>query len=426
MRQGSSWVIFGYAVNQVIRLGGNLLLTRLLFPEVFGLGALVASFRIGLEMFSDMGIRPSLLQHTRYNDSNFVNTAWTLQVVRGFCLWFCAILISYPFSLFYHDQRLVALIMVSGATAAIAGLNSTGLILANRNLRLRRITIIELASQLSGLIVMVGVAYFYHSVWALIIGGLVATLVKMILSHKFLTIISHKLAWEKEALNDLIRFGRWLFLGTALTFFVGRADRLLLGKFLSLSDLGLFSLASMITMTIDQLLTKLGGQIFLPIYSKYQDAPKTEFREKVKKNKIMITCLLLPLIICMSSYGQEIVNLFFDDRYTDSGWMLQVMACGWVVVVVADIGPFYLAFGDSKLHLKITSIKAVLVIGSMIVGGYFWGTTGLICSIPLSKVLFYPFQVIILSRYSLWFPVFDSLAIVGSYCAIVLLLWAKT
>ena len=58
--RGSAWVVTGYALQQILRLGGNMILTRLLIPEYFGLMALVNVFVVGLQMFSDLGIGTSI------------------------------------------------------------------------------------------------------------------------------------------------------------------------------------------------------------------------------------------------------------------------------------------------------------------------------------------------------------------------------
>ena len=82
--RGTIWTVFGYGSSQVLRFGGNLILTRLLVPDLFGLMALVQIFIRGLSLFSDIGIRPSIIRSDRGDDPIFLNTAWTIQVIRGF------------------------------------------------------------------------------------------------------------------------------------------------------------------------------------------------------------------------------------------------------------------------------------------------------------------------------------------------------
>jgi O-antigen/teichoic acid export membrane protein len=53
----STWAVASGGVTQALRLGTNLILSRLLFPEAFGMMAIVSSVLAGLEMFSDPGCR---------------------------------------------------------------------------------------------------------------------------------------------------------------------------------------------------------------------------------------------------------------------------------------------------------------------------------------------------------------------------------
>ena len=64
-RRGSLWTVVDFGGNQFLRLASNLLLTRLLFPEAFGLMAIVQVFITGLEMFSDAGVQSSIIQNKR-------------------------------------------------------------------------------------------------------------------------------------------------------------------------------------------------------------------------------------------------------------------------------------------------------------------------------------------------------------------------
>jgi len=54
--RSASWLLLGYGGSQALRLASNLILTRLLFPEAFGLMALVSVITVGLALFSDIGL----------------------------------------------------------------------------------------------------------------------------------------------------------------------------------------------------------------------------------------------------------------------------------------------------------------------------------------------------------------------------------
>ena len=117
----ASWTLFGYGASQAFRLLSNLVLARLLAPEHFGLIAIVTVFMIALAMFSDVGIGPNIIQSERGEDEDFLNTAWTVQIIRGFLLWFACLVLAWPMSIFYKQPDLALLIPVSGLVAIISG-----------------------------------------------------------------------------------------------------------------------------------------------------------------------------------------------------------------------------------------------------------------------------------------------------------------
>src|SRR5690606_37933513 len=147
----SVWTIAGYGAGHMLRLGSNLILTRLLFPEAFALMALVQVFMQGLAMFSDIGIGPSIVQNSRGEDVTFLNTAWTIQIVRGIVLSICACVVAWPVSEVYGEPLLLPLLAVSGFSALIAGFNSTSVFTLNRKLAFGRLIAIQLLSHVVSL-----------------------------------------------------------------------------------------------------------------------------------------------------------------------------------------------------------------------------------------------------------------------------------
>src|SRR5437899_3099711 len=159
------WSLGGYAFSMVMRFGSNLIMTRLLVPEMFGIMAITNTIMIGLTMFSDIGLRQNVVQSVRGSDSAFLNTAWTIQIYRGVGLWLAGLAIALaiwlaqlsnlaPAGSTYADRNLPIIVAVVSIVSLIAGFDSTKLYEANRNLLLKAVSKIDVASQLAGLFVM--------------------------------------------------------------------------------------------------------------------------------------------------------------------------------------------------------------------------------------------------------------------------------
>ncbi|WP_421656443.1 oligosaccharide flippase family protein [Leptothermofonsia sp. ETS-13] len=412
--RGTLWTFVGYGAGRILSFGSQLVLTRLLAPEVFGLMALVNTFLIGLQLFSDVGIGPSIIQNDRGDEPEFLNTAWTIQVIRGVALWLCACIGAWPFAQFYEQPELFALIIVSGLSAVISGFNSTSLFTANRQLTLGRLTLIELVSQAASLVVVLHWVLHYPNVWGLVAGSMFGVLVKMILSYRWLPGIHHQFTWDWKAVQSLTKFGRWIFLSTALGFFLQYADRLVLGKFLSISELGIYSLAVLLAGVIQDIHNRVNQNVLLPVYSKLKHIPIEELRRKVRKLRLAMMAVLLPPIWVSAIFGTFIIDWLFDSRYHQAGWMFQVLSAGLAVSVSSIIGPFFLAFGDSFTLLYLLVVRSIALFGSMIAGALLYDTTGLICGIAIHNLVFYPFLVAVYRKYSLWIPWLDALGMLSS------------
>src|SRR3954451_23684420 len=77
---GTVWSVAAYAAAMCLRLFTNIILSRMLAPENFGLMTLLNTTITGLSLFSDIGLTPNIIRSKRGDEPEFLNTAWTIQV----------------------------------------------------------------------------------------------------------------------------------------------------------------------------------------------------------------------------------------------------------------------------------------------------------------------------------------------------------
>src|SRR5690606_35835134 len=132
----------------------------------------------GLIMLSDVGITPGVVQSSRGDDVRFLNTAWTMHVVRGVVLFGLAVLLAWPVAWLYGEPLLGPLLAVGSVNVLISGFESTSMMTLLRQVDGRRKMIVEVTSQGVGLAITLLAAWMMRSVWALVIGGVVGSLVR--------------------------------------------------------------------------------------------------------------------------------------------------------------------------------------------------------------------------------------------------------
>lgn len=368
--RGSAWVIFGFGARMGIRLGGNLVMTRLLFPQAFGLMALVQVFVAGLEMFSDVGLRPSIVQSRRGDDPAFLRTAWTIQVARGALLWLLATAVAGPLADYYEQPELAQLIPVGALVTLIAGLQSTSLPRLNRHLSLARPASIQLASQITTVSVMVVWATFERSVWALVFGTLAGRLATTLLSHLVAGDHRDGFGWDRDCFRELLHFGGWIFVSTVLVFFANQADRLIFGKTIPLGLLGVYSVALVFASVPNQLIGQLQTSVVFPAFSRALEASGTRDRARLFRRVRLPVLVFAGLgLTCLAASGPWLIETLYDPRYAEAGWILQLLALGtWFHALAGPGGSLLLALGRPRwLALanasKIAGIAALVPLG---------------------------------------------------------------
>ncbi len=421
--QSGSWTLAGYGVNQALRLGGNLILTRLLFPEAFGLMAIINAVNFGIHMLTDVGIGPSIIQKAQGNDPVFLNTAWTVQIVRGILAWGVLCALALPMASFYGEPLLASMIPVVGLSAIISGFNSTKLLTAQRNLEAARVTQIEVATSVIGLFCMVYLAWLMQSVWALVWGSLISVSLKMVASHMVLHGIKNQFAWDRGALDHLLGFGRWILLSSGLTFLSVEGARLMIGAMLDMRQLALFTLASTMNLMFWQAMLQLAWKIFFPAYSEtFRSNPKN-LMAVLLKSRLIIILPSWSLAVLFIFIGSPVMETLYDERYHGSGVMLEQLAAGSLVACIwgSYLGVL-LAIGKVTAMTALTAIQIVCQFGMMLIGHHYWGGAGLVIGVAAAGWVVYPANAFVMYRNGLWQPKLD-LALLAASVLIVVLAW---
>jgi O-antigen/teichoic acid export membrane protein len=362
--RGSTLTTVGQGASLAIRFVANLIITRLLLPEHFGLMALVNVFAIGLELFSDIGIGPNIIQHSRGEDPRFLDTAWTIQVLRGIALWLVSCALAWPLARLYHQPQLAWLLPVAGFSAVFGGLQSTKIFTLNRRLAFLRVIAVDVIAQVVSVVVMIGIAWVWCSVWSLVISALAWSALRSLLTHVVLPGPRNRFAWEAEASRAVFGFGRWIFVSTALTFLATQTDRLVLGRLVPVSDLGFYSIASNLAGMPLQLVQRLGQVVFFPIVASAMRQPDHD-PASIRRSRNRLLAMLVPLVALGVAMAPPLVNLLYRPAfhavgplasYLSIGTWLGSLSTSYTVVLLAAARPKFLSLGLAVKLLGVATL----------------------------------------------------------------------
>lgn len=352
--RGSVWTIAGFLINNLLRLGSNLVLAHALFPEAFAIVAYASIVLQGLEMFSDIGIGPAIVQSPRGSDPTFLNTAWTLQIIRGLILFTATFLLGFPVAWFYKEPSLAWVIPATGLNFVINGLQSTSVHTCSRAINLSRLTIWGLIEAILKAAITITWALLWPSVWALVGGTLISYTVGMFLTHTILPGIRNRLCWERKTVRSILRFGGWIFFGTMLTFLSNQIDRLILGKLMPMGVVGVYGIALMFARLPFEIGSKIIGRIQFPVLASIIHEERSSLHRKFLKSRNLILATSQLGVVTVIIVSPWFFNFAYDPRYKDAAFLTPLLGGAvWLTILQSSADNVFLALGDT--HILATS-----------------------------------------------------------------------
>lgn len=410
--RSSLWVFGGQIGGQILRLASNLIMTRLLVPEMFGVMAVANTVIIGLQLCSYLGVQHNIIQSSRGGERVFLDTAWVLQILRGTLIWLAALSLSavlyfanqaglVPVGSAYADPSLPTIIAVLSFTALISGFESTKLASASRHMLLGKLTMIDLACQVLGLLTMIAFALVKQSIWALVIGTLVNTLAKTLISHLLLPGAHNRFAWESRAFKELFGFGKWILLTTIMGYFVRNSDKLILAGLISSQLLGIYAIAIFVNNALQEITSKWASAVVYPVLSRVHRERPAELIKAYYKFRLPFDMLTLFLCGFLFNAGYIIIEVLYDSRYESAGHMIEILAV-WLLgsrTIIAE--QCYLALGKSKLSVPMNVLQLIALFAFLIPAYHHFGMDGALYVIALAILLTLPLTWFLMKRLGL-------------------------
>ncbi|HEY1376700.1 MAG TPA: oligosaccharide flippase family protein, partial [Gemmataceae bacterium] len=401
--RGAAWTVTGFAGRLVLRFGFNLLLTRLVAPKVFGVMALINLLVYSLHMFSDLGVSQCVVHHDRGDDPKFLNTAWTVQIVRGFILWLMTAAVAAPAAWFYGEPTLAWLVPVAGLTALFDGFQSTALHTLNRRLDRKRLMFWDLIPYATvtavAVAVIAGVAHRHpggqddpevqHAQVVTLVWAQVAVVVlQMAASYRLIRGRRHRLTLEPAAARELLHFGGWVFVSTAAGFLAAQADQLVIGK-VSLDTLGVYRVASQTAALPAQFVAALCAQLVFPLYSRLLrdgNGHGAGIGGVHRTVGVVAGWLVTGLVVA----GPTFIDCLYRGRYQEAGGYVQFLAMAvWFTMLQSTGEAVLLARGQARLMAYGQVLKLAALVPLMAIGYQWGGLIGLVIGYAAAEALRY-------------------------------------
>jgi O-antigen/teichoic acid export membrane protein len=368
------WAIGTFGLLTAIRLGSNIIVTRFLSPELFGMILIANTFAIGMEETTDVGIGQNLVYNAKGNEPDFYNTAWTLQAIRGVLVWLAAIAIAVPVAQIYQYPILALVIPVTAFRSVLLGFTSISRFLAQKRLQIGKANALDAITNFFAYSTFIIIAYFNRTIWAFVLFGLFSSAQFMAASYFLLPGIKLRLHLSKPHALEILHFGKWLVIASLVAFMSMNFDRIYLAKFVSLAFLGVYGIARSMADLLSMASMYLGKTALFPIIASQSRTGRAELHKQLaplRARLLLLAAFVVSLAIAMADL---VVRCIYDARYQDAGWMLSVLIFGSWFSVLANVGEWTLVgLGKPSYNVVSNGLKFAFLVIGLVIGVRMYG-----------------------------------------------------
>lgn len=316
-----AWAAGTYGATVGIRLLTNIVLSRLVTPDIFGILVIVNSIRYGIDLLTDVGIEQNVIHNKNGGDPHFLNTAWTIQILRGIFLSIVFATLSPVLGSFYGISTSIFLLM--SAAPLIYSFSSVSVFTLVRNLEVQRKSSYELTAEVLGFFAYITFAFISPTAWSIVLGTLALIGIRSALTYR-LPHPAHRFVIDPAYAKQIMHFGKWIMITSLLAYASANLDRIFLGKMITFQILGIYGLAKTISELPAVLANRLSYQIVFPFLATKKLEAGHSYRElhSSRGKLLLLLALTMGMGVAVSDWA---VSILYDPRYREAGWMLSVL-----------------------------------------------------------------------------------------------------
>ncbi|MCT7963199.1 lipopolysaccharide biosynthesis protein [Laspinema sp. D1] len=396
--QNIGWLTGAEFAIRVVRLLTTVVLARFLTQYDYGLAAIVLTTYEFTRVFTDIGIGAKLIQAEPEELEDLCRNAYWLCWVLYSGLFLAQAIVAFPIAWFYSDTNLILPIAVLGGVFLITPIGVVQAILLRRENRLEiqalNHTLVQGSSNLLSLVF----AILGLGIWAIVIPQLLVT---PLWAYIYLRHHSWRPSggFRKEKWAEIFGFGKNVLGIELLKTLRTNLDYLLVGRFLGITELGIYFFAFNAGLGISLSIIKSINSALLPhLCSMRQDWGR--MKQQFYKSLKVIGGLIIPLALLQSTLAPFYVPIVFGEKWIEAIPVLMIICISAIPRPFGDAASqLMIAIGRPDIDFKWNIIFTLVFTLSLFVGIQ-WQVIGLALTVLIVHVIALPAYTIWASRYA--------------------------
>ncbi len=371
--KGGFWVFSLRITDRLFKLIRTIILARLLSPNdfgVFGIALLVLSI---LDSFSQAGFQQALIQK-KGETKHFLNTAWTVGLIRGFIIAGVVFFLAKPATIFFKAPAAENILRIIGISIILQSLNNIAVLYFQKELQFNKFFKYQFLGTIADVTVAITLAFLLKSVWALVFGLLAGNLVRCIMSY-VIEPYRPRFRFNRAQAKELFGFGRWILGSSILMFLLTHGDDIFVGKMLGATMLGFYQMAYRISNMAITEYSGLVSMVAFPAYSKLRENI-SRLNDAYLKVFQLSAFLAVPIAGGIFILAPEFTRIFLGEKWIPIVPAMQILAVYGMVGAIGITGPLFMAIGKPEIRTKLQFIGLAIMAVLIYPFSKWWGIVG--------------------------------------------------
>jgi O-antigen/teichoic acid export membrane protein len=370
-----TWMGMTNVLARGLQLLMVVILGRLLGPATFGIMGIALLIIGGMNRFLKLGIDSALIYNREENVDTYLNTVWVMKIARGVVIALIVVAITPLTASVLNEPTVETILPVMALSPLLTGLCNPGIVYFRKHLDYSRRFLYEISASVLQFGFAVGYALVNPTIWALVIGFLTSSAVKLVMSyvlHGYRPWPEFDLARAKEMMD----YGKWMLGSSIMNYIHDSGDDAFVVFFLGPTFLGFYQMAFQISNAPVTEISHVITDVAFPTYSKLQDdieQLRTAFFHVVQ----LVTFLATPVSIGIATVAPTFVRAFLGTDWLPMILPMQILALYAVWRAFAStFGAVWKAVGRPDYLTKLQTFSTLLIAVFIYPASEAWGLTG--------------------------------------------------
>ncbi len=348
------------------------ILARLLQPSEFGILAIASVIIAFINLFTDIGIGPAVIQRDDLNNADH-GKLFSLTCYIGILGFAILLLLAHPLSVFFNGNDNIAnIVRLMGGNVLFAAMNVVPNALLLRAKQFKLLAIRNISTHLLAGVLAVALAYRGCGVYALAFQSIFAAFSVFLYNY-----IQHPLKFsfkiDLNPVRKIFSYSVFQMLSSIVSYITRNIDKILVGKYINMSQLGFYEKSfRLISMPVDNI-SYVITPVMQPLFKDYQNELLLMYDKYIKLLRIVIF-VAFPLAGFLYINAADLISLFYGSQWKEAVPTFQLLSLSVpFTIMLATTGPIYQAANKTNIMFVISIEEGIISLLALSVGLYMGG-----------------------------------------------------